>query len=250
MRLYILSDIHNEFSVFTPPAVAADMVILAGDIDLKGRAIEWMRQFKTVLYVAGNHEFYGEHLLKMREKLRQAAASPVHFLDDDELIVDGVRFLGGTLWTDFALYGEARRPLAMWDGQMGLNDYHRIRTDTTYRKLRPADTWALHMKTVAFLETKRQEPFAGKTVVVTHHAPSPRSIHPAFANDPLSPCFASNLEHLMGPPIDLWIHGHTHNSSDYTVNGTRVIANPRGYQRPGDTSPENPDFNPGLVVDI
>lgn len=100
------------------------------------------------------------------------------------------------------------------------------------------------------------EPFDGRTVVVTHHAPHPDSVHPRFAGNLLNPAFASDLSALMGP-ADLWIHGHVHDSFDYQVNGTRVIANPRGYalnrqsvQSPEQLEWENPLFDPRLVIEI
>ena len=107
MKLQILSDIHNEFSVLPIPHTNADVVILAGDIDIKNRAIEWAKQFeKPVLYVLGNHEFYGEQFQKIREATRELTqGTNVHFLDDEEVVINGIRFLGGILWTDFKLYG-------------------------------------------------------------------------------------------------------------------------------------------------
>jgi hypothetical protein len=85
--------------------------------------------------------------------------------------------------------------------------------------------------------------------VVTHHAPSPASIHPRFAASPLNACFVSNAEHLLdGDRVRLWIHGHTHDSFDYVVNGTRVVCNPRGYAKNGVN--ENPRFDAEFVVDV
>jgi hypothetical protein len=86
-------------------------------------------------------------------------------------------------------------------------------------------------------------------VVITHHAPSRNSVHPRFACSPLSACFVSNAERLLdGSRVQLWIHGHTHDSFDYRVNGTRVICNPRGYAKDGVN--ENPRFDPDLTVDV
>jgi len=98
-----------------------------------------------------------------------------------------------------------------------------------------------------WLAAALDEPFAGETVVVTHHAPSSRSVHPRFARDLLSPAFASRLEPLMGGNrAALWVHGHTHDAFDYEIDGTRIICNPRGYL-PHDPSP---GFRPDLVVEI
>jgi Icc-related predicted phosphoesterase len=252
MKLAILSDIHNEFTVLPAPAVNADVVILAGDIDVKLRAVEWARQFdKPVLYLIGNHEFYGNELQSIRQKTRQLCQdSNVHLLDDDELILDGVRFVGGTLWTDFKLLGEARQKAAMRDALLTMNDYQVIRFGSAYRRLFPEDTLDLHKQTVGFLTQKLNQPFDGKTMVITHHAPSIKSIHLQYLEDNCTPAFASNLEHLMSDKVALWVHGHVHHSVDYEVNGTRVLSNPRGYQRQGQILPDNTAFDPFFVVEI
>ena len=86
-------------------------------------------------------------------------------------------------------------------------------------------------------------------MVITHHAPSRKSIHPRFADSLMNACFVSDAERLIdGSRAHLWIHGHTHDSFDYFVNGTRVLCNPRGYVV--DDKAENPAFDPGLVVEV
>ena len=105
-----------------------------------------------------------------------------------------------------------------------------------------------HAQQIRWLKDQLQEPFPGKTVVVTHHLPSARSVADRYKTDLLSACFASELDHLFGP-MALWVHGHTHDCFDYDVGGTRVVCNPRGYTHP-DASPENPHFNPALVIEV
>ncbi len=251
MKLNILSDVHNEFSVLPIPHTDADVVILAGDIDLDARAIEWAKGFdKQVVYLPGNHEYYKGHLETVDQRIRDAAAGTNVSILDGELIIDNVRFLGGILWTDFKLFSEAQAEFAKLDAQASMNDYRLIRTGAGYRKLNPNDTQLIFHKTVVLLETRLKEPFPGKTVVVTHHAPSFQSIAPMYRQDSLTPAFASNLDYLMGEPISLWIHGHVHHSNDYEINGTRIISNPRGYQLKGDASPENPDFKADLIIEV
>jgi len=252
MKLQILSDIHNEFSVLPIPHTNADVVILAGDIDIKNRAIEWAKQFeKPVLYVLGNHEFYGEHFQKIRETTRKLTqGTNIHFLDDEEVVINGIRFLGGILWTDFKLYGSFRAEHAKLDAQLSMNDYKTIRFGPNYRRLLPLDTLQMHEKTVSFLKEQLVQPFDGKTVVITHHAPSMLSVAPQYKNDKLSPSFASDLEHIMGEPVVLWVHGHVHNYNDYEVNGTRVVSNPRGYQYKNEPMPENSEFKADFVIEV
>ena len=127
-----------------------------------------------------------------------------------------------------------------------LRDFSRIRQDdgTPFTPDACAARFATH---AAWLAARLDEPHDGATVVVTHHAPSRRSIHPRFAGTLLNVCFASDADHLGGRPA-LWIHGHVHDSFDYDLRGTRVVCNPRGYARDG--VPENPAFDPDLCIEV
>lgn len=252
MKIQILSDIHNEFSRLSIPETDADVVILAGDIDVKLRAIPWALEFnKPVLYVLGNHECYSMQLESVKAKTRaQTLGTNIHFLDDEEIVIDGVRFLGGTLWSDFQLFGSSQAEFAMLEAQFGMSDYQVIRIGPYFRRLQPQDTLELHLKTVDFLTSQIFQPFEGKTVVITHHAPSVQSVHERYLQDKLTPAFASNLEHLMGESVNLWVHGHVHHCNDYVLNGTRVVSNPRGYQSQGQLHPENSGFDPSYILEI
>lgn len=165
-------------------------------------------------------------------------------LDCGELVIDGVRFQGTTLWTDFKLFGESSREAVMAKCQRGLNDFRLIHYGNL-GAFSPIHAAEIFERDLAWLTAKLDEPFDGKTVVITHHLPSLLSVSARFKDDPCSAAFASNLDHLFGK-MDLWIHGHTHDSVDYTVNGTRVICNPRGYWK----RELNPRFIPDLVVEI
>lgn len=222
MKLNILSDLHLGQGLLEPPRNDADVVVLAGDIARPAQAVTWALGIgKPVLYVPGNHEFYGGSIAGTKSSLKQlCAGSPVRVLDDEEAVVGGVRFLGSTLWTDFLLFGE-----------------HEGRTALLFQR---------H---AAWLARKLAEPHPGPTVVITHHAPSARSIHPRFEGSPLNACFVSNAEHLAGGDrVQLWVHGHTHDSFDYSLNGTRVVCNPRGYARDGVN--ENARFDPHFMVEV
>jgi len=255
MKLNIMSDIHNEFAEMEIPQTDADVVILAGDIDVNAKAINWAKKFnKPIVYVAGNHEFYGNPIDDIKQEITdQCKGTDVHFLDDSEVIIDNVRFVGGTLWTDFQLFGAEKANKAIEEARSYMNDYRVItkKVGEQYKRLAPEDTIELHKNTRCFLIDKLfQEPFEGKTIVVTHHAPSLQSISLRYKNDLLTAAYASSLLHFMGNKASLWVHGHTHVSSDYMIEGTRVVCNPRGYQRTGASIPENEKFNPGLVVEI
>ena len=249
MKLYILSDIHLEFSTFEPFTIDADVVVLAGDIGKKSNGIFWAREKfpdKEIIYVPGNHEFYGAQREDTLTLMRIAAEQcKVHLLDNDEVVINGVRFLGSTLWTDFLLFGEDSKKDAMYTGKMFVNDFRLIHEGIML--FTPLLSTQLHERSLAWLTEKLDTPFDGKTVVVTHYLPSALSVVERFKDSALSACFASNLDHLFGK-MNMWIHGHTHDNLDYVANGTHVICNPRGY----DTyrGIENVHFNPKLVVEI
>jgi predicted phosphodiesterase len=244
MRIAVLSDLHEEISAFEASAVEADIVVLAGDIDNGTRGIEWARRSFTapVLYVAGNHEYYGGEFAAVQAALAAAAAgSNVTLLDCTEHHVGRVRFLGCTLWTDFSLTPERERARAIEQSRERNPDHRFIRQGD--RAFAPEDAIALCTRHRSWLEARLAESHAGTTVVITHFAPHRGSIAPAFASHPANPGFIVPLDHLMGRAA-LWIHGHTHTCFDYAVEGTRVVCNARGY--PDETT----GFQPIRVLEI
>ena len=254
MKLHVLSDLHLSRGGLDLPATDADVVVLAGDVARPEAAIAWARRIdRPVLYVAGNHEFYGGTLAGTLDQLKaQATGSNVHVLDDSILELGGVRFLGSTLWTDFRLFGDGEpRDHAVEQALRLMRDFQRIHLDSDRQQVfTPLDSAALHQRHAAWLDHALDQPFDGPTVVITHHAPSARSVEPRFADSPLSACFASRAEHLLrGDRAALWIHGHMHHSVDYLLDRTRVVCNPRGYAN-ADGVPENHRFDPALVIDV
>jgi hypothetical protein len=162
-----------------------------------------------------------------------------------------VRIVAGTLWTDFGLFGDAEAH-ARYAGTR-MNDYNYIIGNKVGSyDLLPAETSSWHHQTRAFIEAELRKPFSGRTVVVTHHLPSLRSVASRYANDPLTAAFASNCDDLLEMGADLWIHGHTHDSLDYKVGKTRVICNPRGYASQWGKSlrAENIHFVRDLIVEV
>jgi len=243
LRLRIYSDLHLERETFVPPETHADLVILAGDIDNGVAGIEWARAtFRTpVLYLAGNHEYYEGEFESVQAAMRAAAGGAVDLLDCTQVVRGGVRFLGCTLWTDYSLAPRSERPDVIEASRKLNPDYQLIRFGT--RAFAPEDAIALCTRHRAWLAAELARPFSGQTVVITHFAPHPRSIAPAYANHRANPAFVVDLEEAMGHAA-LWIHGHTHTFFDYYVRGTRVICNPRGY--PG----ERTGFRPDLIVEL
>lgn len=267
MNLLVLSDLHTNFANFFPVHQdsriddGVDLVILAGDIYEGVQGIRWARETfvnKEIVYVAGNHEYYeGDlefHLDEMRTVAREMG---VHFLERNSLELGGFRFLGTTLWSDFEFFGAHKREVAMKEAEIYLNDYKLIFTSVSIesgsdeKKFRVAtalDTIRLHKESLAWLEAELAVGDLSKTVVITHHAPHKNSVHPRYAQDLLTTAYVSDLSHLLGR-TPLWIHGHMHEASDYVVDCTRVICNPRGYVR-WDGSSESPRFKPRCVIEI
>jgi len=244
LRIRVYSDLHLEFAPFVPPSSDADVIVLAGDIDNGAAGIEWARRTfgKPVLYLAGNHEYYEGEFEAVQQAMGAAARKlAVELLDCSGVVLDGVRFLGCTLWTDYSLAPQEERPAVIESARKLNPDYELIRSGS--RAFAPEDAIALCVRHRAWLLAALAAPFAGKTVVVTHFAPHPRSIAPAFVGHRANPGFVLDLAEMMGSAA-LWIHGHTHTFFDYRAGGTRVICNPRGYPD------EQTGFKPDLIVEI
>ncbi len=250
MLIRPMSDLHIEFFDFEPIEVPADVVVLAGDILTEHYGLQWARtRFPglPIVYVMGNHEFYGARYECVLERAREEATKQrIHLLENDQLVIDGVRFLGATLWTDFELEEpQLPRSIAYRYANESMVDFSIIRYGDGMMSAQ--DSREVHLQSRRWLAEKLAEPFDGKTVVVTHHLPHPGSVDRQFHRHPLNPAFASDLSGLVRPPVDLWIHGHTHCSCDYEpVDGTRVLCNPRGYG-PADL---NDQFNQYMVVEV
>lgn len=264
MRLQIASDLHLEYLEWKFPAfrgvepAAADVLVLAGDVAKGSRVLDLFGGWPyPVVYVPGNHEFYGGEIPDVLADLRQRAAGfpNVKVLAPGIWEHGGVRFIGCTLWTDYAIFGAERVAEAMAICGVQIEDHRAIR-NTGDRPFLPADALALHRAQRQWLRERLAEPFAGKTVVVTHHAPHRKSIAAQYADDLSSAAFVSDLTDCLGI-ADLHIHGHTHESFDYKVSGTRIVANPMGYCRgikaassPTDLHRENPAFDSCFLLEV
>lgn len=260
MRLLPLSDLHLEHGALPPNYVPpeADVVILAGDIGEGLQGIRWAKEAfdQPVIFVPGNHDVWrsvmSESLAAMREEAR---GSNVHFLDGDTITIDGVRFIGAALWTDYNLFSNA--PMSSYLAQQGIKDFAFKDDDgkfigfnmmkTATDPIIPQDLIDIHNDAKRFIVGELEKKFDGPTVVVTHHAPSVLSISDQFSHHPLSPAYASKLEDIiLDFQPELWIHGHTHTSFDYQIGETRVVCNPRGYRG----YMMNGRFDPQMIIGI
>lgn len=290
MRIQLLSDLHLEQSPgFRPvPAAGADVLVLAGDIGSyqPGSALTdddfGLARFspsrpgaswRTVFYVPGNHEYDTLDFMATRQRLRGLCDRyGITWLDEVVVPLDGVRFLGTTLWADYdALargeptdrgFGRIRADETRLTWQLRQREKafraanHYLSTNTTFidgRPLLAEPMRALSLDCQRWLEAALAEPFDGPTVVVTHFAPSLRSHDPRYGLTPGTAGFCNAMDALV-PMADLWLHGHLHCHHDYVIEGVRrgaparcrVVANPLGYDDRG----EQEGFVPDLAIEV
>lgn len=254
LRLWVLSDLHLENSDWAPNQNhgTPDMVVLAGDIAEGTDGVVWAgAQFDCpVLYVPGNHEYYGHDILRLPREMRAAAPRAVTVLDRDvaEIHKSGrkYRFVGCTLWTDFqaALGQGVSREQAMRMTARHFSDVERITVDD--RAPMGEDILSWHRRDLGFLRDQLSAPYDGTTIVVTHHAPSLGSRNIDYPMDGLMTYFLSDLEETVRSfQPDFWIHGHTHHSVDYQIGSTRVLSNQRGRPKHSAATARSDTWTPG-----
>ena len=255
MKIQFVSDIHCEFDqrlLRRNHVKSSDVLVLAGDVVGSPRElasfIEKLDYFnRPVIVVLGNHEFYGKAWDRTIDLYRYALKdlSNVRFLENDTVEFQGIRFLGTTLWTDY--FGGEHGPASEGYDEDGLKDFQCIRWQDG-RTLKWMDVAERHKESLEWLGEELEKPFDGKTVVVTHHSPSVLSNDPTFNDSPIIGAFCNRLDDwisgLASPP-EFWIHGHCHNSSDYSIGRTRVLCNPGGYP-----FAKNLDYNPEMSVEL
>ncbi|HYM31980.1 MAG TPA: metallophosphoesterase [Candidatus Cybelea sp.] len=223
-------------------AAGADVALVLGDVCEGDAGIAWTAATfpgLPAVYVAGNHEYYRHDLTVFPADLAAAAAASgsVRFLDLSvaEFAIRGraLRILGATLWTDYALYDGAPAADSMKLAAERMYDHQRIDFGAG-RIFQPEDALMLHRRARAWLAETLAQPFAGTTIVATHHAPASGSVEPRFQRDRLSPAFASELGDLiLRLKPALWLHGHTHYNVDYRLGETRVVSHQWGYPHEG-----------------
>lgn len=265
VKILVLSDLHFEYSgvksLHLPDEDMYDLVVLAGDIDLKCRGIKWAKDNfkKPSIYVPGNHEFWGRNLQNEDKYMRQeASGSQVNYLNMDEIVINGIRFLGATCWTDFGAWDDVN--FAMQSAEAGKNkysagcrDYAKI-TSVGYRKLRAYETASMATKTKNWLKQKLSEDFDGKTIIVTHHAPIIQSLKQGVLTDVLDAADVNNWEDfIIETNANVWIHGHTHKNMDLIIGNTRVVSNAsggNGLAKDGEIYHYNSSFSNSFIIEV
>jgi Icc-related predicted phosphoesterase len=283
MKIQLVSDLHLEFADINIQNLnGADVLILSGDIcvaqdlhdhiaadfnpysqgafaDLnrKQQRVQRFRdffkrvsfQFTNVIYVMGNHEHYHGKFDRSRQyfldEFAKLGITNIHLLDNDTKEIDGVHFVGGTLWTDM----NKGDPMTVHAIETMMNDFRVIRiANEDFRKFLPSRAIREHIKTKQYIKTVLEGlPEDARVVVVGHHAPSTMSIHEQYKHDTLmNGGYASDLSEFIldRPKIKAWTHGHMHQCFDYMIGDTRVLCNPRGYHD------ENPQFNPNFIFEV
>lgn len=240
----VASDLHleqllgqrEEFLAMTfvppDPRDAESILVLAGDISSKPAQLipflGWLKdRFMKVYYIPGNHEYYGHEFHSWATNVEEALeGTGIAFSGNDVMVheLDGLRLICGTMW---AHGGSTLAEHA--DVGRCLNDFRLIRNGKG--RFTVPDMRAVHNRQRDEIKRLLETPFDGKTVVVTHHMPSYLLCHPRFGTD-INGGFASHCDNLLGgehaPAV--WIHGHTHDSIDRILHGTRIVCNPSGYR--------------------
>ncbi len=225
MRINYFSDVHLEFGPQISPDNDADIIVAAGDIGIFKQGLKWLKKInKPVIYVAGNHEFYGYEYNQTLKMLREECkGTSIHFLENDTFIYKNIRFLGCSLWADLYLEGDEKA------NALGktLNDFRKITYQDEAFNQRIFST--LHHSSKHWLETELAKNFDGQTIVVTHHAPTEWSWDDS-KNRLKKIAYCTDLKYLFHEyEIEAWFHGHIHSPGDYRVAGARILSNPRGY---------------------
>ena len=256
MKIQVVSDLHLEFHNPIPPLVdGVDVIVCAGDLAPVQTGAVWYvakewAEARHILYVPGNHEYYGTDIDNARRMLaKHCRHHKITLLDPGSVTIDGVHFIGATLWTDFKLDPQITlgRALSIVGG--GMADFtgaiqHRSRRFTALESARRHATERAYLEEALARTSVTDQP----TVVITHHAPTARSVAPHFQGHPLNAGFASDLEEVIERyQPDIWIHGHMHDAVDFQMGNTRVLCNPGGYTPEKDT---HRGYDPQLCVEI
>lgn len=258
-----MSDLHMDFSKFEIPSMPDDsetVLILAGDvaeIAHKSSYIDFFNevcdQFKMVVYVFGNHEFYSDSIYRAHEHFaRVVQRDNLYVLDDQKIELGNIVILGSTLWTDI----DKGNPALVYESKNYMSDYTVIRGGSPLmpyqRPLRPEDTIKrnMHSKNWLFSEITKAEAEGKFVIVVSHHAPTWESVSEEYKNDRMTHNFTNDYSEALldneGP--NLWIHGHLHRAIDYKMGKTIVMANPRGYHSKQHN--EYTGFDENLVIEV
>ncbi len=237
MKITYFSDLHLEFADWTPPHIDADVVILAGDINLGAKGVAWAKKHFTqpVIYIPGNHEYYTKVNINMddinQQIRKEAKNSNVIILLNDSVNINGINFIGTTLWTDYNLNNNQRDD--MFSAKLMLNDHSMIKVsdeNSKNIKLTPSHCLELHNRSIQFISNSIREDLLN--IVISHHGVHEKCSHPHLHGNDLSAAFNSDLISFIeshSTNLTTWIYGHTHHNFDFQIAGVDILTNQRGY---------------------
>ena len=255
MKIHLISDLHCDFSKYHNELPECDVVVIAGDVaEDSWYLIDICNYNPThkIIFVPGNHDFYGGNIEKKLNNLREIQTNickNLFVLQNESITIDDVEFFGSTLWSGLESYGKHYTDkLKEW--------YHRSIADSRYITNWSADTMLQeHNVCTKNLTEFLSNDNSMKKVVITHFAPSLKSVHESYSGSvPFNSYWCNNFSDDFISKADIWLHGHVHNSFDYTVNQfegarqCRVVCNPRGYC--DEYTDENKMFDPELIIEI
>ena len=255
MHVRVISDLHLDVCSIQGAQKRCSLCIVCGDV-MNGRPTQVIDRLcdllpdEHILLVPGNHEGYGvSDWGECMRQLQQACITSkrVTLLYRKSVQIGSWKFIGAPLWTSFVIPSFPDQQLNMQRAQHLHPDYKNLRFKG--RIATPQDILQLHHEDLRFLQEELNKTNT-PTVVVTHHAPSLKSIVPRFEHHPLNPCFLNQLDHHTFSKVQWWFHGHTHHNFDYIHYNTRVLSNARGYSERSDRSDENPAFNLDFFIDL
>lgn len=258
----VVSDLHLDFDpeddLWLPPALAEDhltCMVIPGDLWVakkfrkthRGRS--WLKdissQFKYVVIVLGNHDFYDGNVSIEYKKLQKFITEQnfinIHVLHNSQVELDHIKFVGGTLWSDY----NRCNPIATYTASQQMRCFKKIRVGANYKRFAPNDAINEFLTTKNYIFEKAfKNNEDQKVIVITHMAPSLLSLSTKYDNDMTNYHYATELgNEIAGSEIDFWFHGHVHETKDYVIGSTRIVCNPRGYR---DVS----EFNPYLRFEV
>lgn len=242
MKFFICSDLHTEFlqpfehKILFDNFPDTEGIIIAGDLSTKKYLIDNLKylcdKYQHVIFVTGNHEFYGNSFggIEKTLELLEHQCHNLYWFNNRVTKINDITFFGSTLW----FRDEPLNQLY----ERSMNDFFYIRD---FRK----EVYKRNETSLIYLETFLNSSFAN-SIVVTHHLPSYRSVNEKYKGDQLNRFFVCDMEKLiLEKQPKYWIHGHTHDSARYKIEGTEILCNPLGYPHE-----RNINFKYDLIIDI
>lgn len=265
MKFILISDVHIDINRWDPTCFIksspdCNTIVVAGDISNDiWTTSKWIvglkNAWKNVLWVPGNHDYYNVKFAQRQEvdmSLNNRYPFPkfqpeiknhykkwsedngVIYLDHNNVVIDGVNFIGATGWHDFV----AGEPYSK--GQQ-IDAWYNKSADRVINWRDQQKDWIVveqaAIDDASFIRNSVDNS-THPCVVVTHHLPHRElsfsrpydqtwtKLHGMFVN--------TNFEDIVNPSIKYWCYGHTHFRSMREINGITYVCNPVGY--PGENS--------------